>query len=71
MNYSFTCCNCGEELIAEVNVGEHMVEWDEKCDNCGYGFTQEEVMKIYDNALTDCLGSIVDNAHERMKERYL
>jgi hypothetical protein len=70
MYYSFNCPKCEEKITAEVDVGDHMVDWGEECENekCGYKFTEEEVLKIYSDALEDCWGSMIDNAHERMKD---
>jgi predicted protein tyrosine phosphatase len=27
MTYTFSCPKCGEEIEADVDVGEHMVDW--------------------------------------------
>lgn len=69
--YSFECPRCKFELTAEVDIGDHMVEWGEECDECGYKFTREEILKIYDNALTDGLGTLIDYAHDALKDRYI
>jgi len=69
MYYSFHCPKCDEQITAEVDVGEHMVYWSEECDECGYKFTQDEILKIYSDALADCWGSMIDNAHERYKDK--
>lgn len=67
MNYSFECPKCGEEITAEVDVGEHLIEWGEECEECGYKFSHEEVLKIYEKALEDCHGFLTDWAHEMSK----
>ena len=66
MTYTFSCPKCGEEIEADVDVGEHMVDWNESCENekCNYKFTEAEVEKIYSDALEDCFSTMVDNAHE-------
>jgi hypothetical protein len=71
MYYSFECPKCGDEITAEVDVGEHMVDWAEECENekCGYKFTESEVLTIYDDALADCFGTMIDNAHDMAKDR--
>lgn len=71
MYCSFNCPKCGEEITAEVDVGEHMVDWGEECENekCNYKFSQNEILDIYDKALEDCWGNMIDNAHERFKDR--
>ena len=30
MTYTFSCPKCGEEIEADVDVGEHMVDWAEE-----------------------------------------
>ena len=69
MTYYFHCPKCNEQLFAEVDVGEHMVDWSEECDNCGYKFTEKETLKIFSDALADCFGSMIDNACEMYKNR--
>jgi transcription elongation factor Elf1 len=69
MYYVFHCPKCNEELTAEVDVGEHMVDWDEACDNCKYVFTDAEILHIYDAALADCFGSMIDYAHDMLSSR--
>ena len=71
MYYKFNCPACGEELSAEVFVSDHMVEWGEECDNeeCGYKFSQSEVLDIYDKALEDATSSLIDNAEYRFGDR--
>ena len=66
MEYAFVCPVCGEEIAAEVDVGEHIVDWSEECDNedCGYKFTPDEILKIYEDALVDCFSTMVDRAHD-------
>jgi len=56
-------------LSAEVDVGEHIVDWGEECDCCNYKFTESEVLKIYDDALADCWGSMIDHAHDTLGNR--
>jgi len=70
MIHRFECPKCSEEITAEVDIGEHLVEWGEECENekCGYKFTKEEVLKIYDEALTDCFSGMVDYIHDTMKD---
>ena len=46
-----------------------MVEWGEECDECGYKFTEQETLKIYDDALADSMGTMIDNIHDRYKDR--
>ena len=66
MYYTFHCPKCNEELSAEVDVGEHLVDWNEECDNCNYKLTETEVLKIYSDALADCWGSMIDRAHDML-----
>lgn len=70
MYYSFNCPKCGEEIIAEVDVGEHMVDWGEECENekCLYKFSEEEILDIYSKALEDCFSDMVDYVHEKLKD---
>ena len=63
------CPKCGEEIAAEVDVGEHLVDWGEECDSCGYKFPKDEVLKIYDDALSDGMGTLIDRAHDMYKDR--
>jgi hypothetical protein len=69
MYYEFHCPKCNEMLSAEVDVGEHIVDWGEECDCCNYKFTESEVLKIYDDALADCWGSMIDHAHDTLGNR--
>jgi DNA-directed RNA polymerase subunit M/transcription elongation factor TFIIS len=69
MYYKFYCPKCNELLTAEVDVGEHMVDWSEECETCNYKFSQEEIMKIYNDALADGFGSMIDNAIEKLKDK--
>lgn len=70
MTYSFKCPKCKESLFADVDVGEHMVDWSEICENneCNYKFTSAEVLRIYDDALSDAWASMIDNAHDTVRE---
>jgi len=65
MTYTFSCPKCGEEIEADVDVGEHMVDWAEECQACNQKFTEAEVEKIYSDALEDCFSTMVDDAHDR------
>ena len=71
MEYQFECPRCGEEIIAEVNVGEHMVDWSEQCENpaCLYHFNPVEVMGIYEKALESTWGAMIDRAHDLLSDR--
>ena len=68
MYYYFHCPKCDEELVAEVDIGDHMVDWSEECDICGHKFTEEEKLKVYNDALEDCFSSMIDHAHERLRD---
>jgi predicted Zn-ribbon and HTH transcriptional regulator len=68
-NYTIECPKCKAVIEADVDISEHIVDWAEECEECGYKFTQDEVLKIYDDALTDCLSSMIDHAHEMSKDR--
>ena len=67
MTYAFSCPKCGEEIEADVDVGEHIVDMGDECpnDSCNYKFTEAEVEKIYSDALEDCFSTMVDDAHDR------
>ncbi len=67
MYYSIECPKCLEEITAEVDLGEHMVEWAEECD-CGYKFTEKEVLEIYSRAIGDSWGTTIDRAHDLAKD---
>jgi hypothetical protein len=69
MNYTIECPKCGEEIDTEVDIGEHMVEWGEICDSCGYKFTQSEILEIYDKTLSGALGAMIDRAHDMYGDR--
>ena len=69
MEYHFSCPNCGETLMAEVDVGEHIVDWDEVCESCGHIFSEKEVLDIYDRALEGALCSMIDSAHDLYEDR--
>ena len=69
MEYHFNCPMCLKNLTAETDVGEHIVDWSEKCDDCGYIFSEKEVLDIYDRALEDAWGSMIDNACDYGQER--
>lgn len=69
MQYNFYCPRCGEQLSAEVNLGEHIVDWDEICFECNYKFNDFEINKIYNDAIQDCLGARIDYAMDMLKDR--
>jgi hypothetical protein len=69
MYYTFNCPKCDGELTAEVDVGEHLVDWDEECEHCKYKFTSNEVLDIFDEALEDCHGSMCDYAVDMLGDR--
>ena len=64
MTYNFSCPNCGKELTADVDISEGIVDWEEECD-CGYKFADEQVLKIYDEALAYCWSSWIDYVYDR------
>lgn len=62
-------CKCGYEIPCDVDICEHMVEVPEECDECGTKFSEVEQDKIYNDALTDAMGSYIDYCHDRMKDK--
>ena len=71
MTYTFACPKCAEEITAEVDVGEHIVDWAEQCENskCMYKFTSGEVDEVYLKALESTWGTMIDCAHDLLSDR--
>ena len=68
---TFECPKCGEEMSAEVDVGEHIVDFSNICENpaCLHRFTEDEKMAIYEAALEDGWSSMIDHAHDLLSDR--
>ena len=64
MYATFECPKCGHENTAEVDLGEHLSDFSDECENllCGYKFTETEKLDIYEETTTDAWGSAIDRA---------
>jgi uncharacterized protein YbaR (Trm112 family) len=65
----FCCPSCEEQIEADVDIGEHMVEHEEYCEDCGHIFTDAEKLEIYSEALEDAAGTAVDRAMDYGQDR--
>ncbi len=71
MEYHFQCPKCGENMMAEVDVGEHLSDFSDECENptCKYKFSEAEKDKIYTDSQEDCFSSMIDYAHDLLSDR--
>jgi hypothetical protein len=42
MYYNISCPKCDAEITALVDVWEHIVDWEEQCDECNYKFSEKK-----------------------------
>lgn len=67
MFYDYSCSKCGQTVVCEVDVAEHLVD-DPGCI-CGYEQTEKEKMDVYSKALADATGTAIDYAQDYLSER--
>lgn len=63
----FNCPQCDSSIAVEVDIGEHLVDVDDTCSECGHRFTEAELHKIRTEAEQDAIGQLTDRATERQK----